>query len=519
MQREHDPTIGDVIGLIRRGLLPALAAAVVLGVAAYFASGFITPIYVAEATVVTTTQDPNTRTFGGTLVTAPALAVSTYRGAAVGRTIATMALERLTNLRPTPEAVRELQESISVRTEDAQASALLRISVRHADPLAARNRADAIAAALVAWDVNRATETLETITESLAAQIIAIDEEIRAAAAFDLTDTAAGLLRTRADLVVQHSQARALRTAAVGRVELFETAEVPSSPASPRPVRNAAIAALLAVFATYGLLMLRAALDTRVRSTDDLARATDLPVLAEFTRAGGRRELATESATYLRTALSFAASEAHPKVFLITSATAAQGKSSVAIALATSFARQHFRTLLVDADLRNPDLAGEFGLDPHRTPTLNDALNGRFVEPPFRRSLPRGLSLDILPSFEPSQDAAEMLGMGMGPVLMHYQDEYDVIVIDAAPVLPVADALTIAPHVTGVILVVSLLDADRRAVAKAVSLLQRLDVRIFGTVATNLRHTRDATTAGAYGYGYGEGRRIGRVDVTADQGG
>jgi capsular exopolysaccharide synthesis family protein len=504
-----DLTLRGLVDLLRRGFWVAVTAAALVGLLAYAASTLATPRYVAQSTIVTTSQDPNQRNFGTTLVTAPTLAVATYRGAIVSRTLLTSALLTLRGREPTASEILDLQRALTVRSEDAQASAFLRITVEDDDPVEARDLANAIAEAAVRWDVERATRTLETIIESLTAQIASIDEELAAVAQGDAT----GLHVTRADLALQLSSARALRAGAVGRIELFELAEVPPRPVGPRPLRNAAIAAVLALVLAYGLVVLQDALDTRVRSVDDLAAVAHLPILAVYPRvAGGLRRLPSDSTSYLRTAISFATTDVHPKVVLITSTEAGHGKSSVAIALAEAFARQHHKTLLIDADLRAPVLGSEFGLDALKTWTLRDALKSAEARE-SRRNLPTsvslgsGVSLDVLPSFHfdtrkrPAQDPADLLSTSIRTVIDDLAAEYDVMVIDSPPVLPVADALTIAPHVSGVVFCVSLPDADRRSLASALTLLRQLGVRLFGIVATNV-DMRGHSVAG-FGYGYG----------------
>ena len=312
-----------------------------------------------------------------------------------------------------------------------------------------------------------------------------------------------GLTRTRSDLALQLSSARALRSGAVRRLELLEAADAPREPVSPRPVRNGALAGLLAVFLTYGLLLLRDALDTRVRGLDDLARVSQLPVLAEFPPVAGRRRLPPEAASYLRTAIGFATADADPKVLLVTSTSAGHGKSSVAMALAESFARQDYRVLLLDLDLRKPVLGDEYGLDAIHTPTARDALEEPAEAAPTRIVLGREVAFDVLPSFVAAPNPTELLSNHARELLHRLAPHYDVIDIDSAPVLPVADSLTVAPHTTGVVFAVSMPDADRRQVASAIELLQRVGVRVLGTVATNLATERRGR--GGYGCGYGYG--------------
>ena len=305
-------------------------------------------------------------------------------------------------------------------------------------------------------------------------------------------------MRTRAELQLQLSSARALRTAAVGRLELLERAEAPRERVAPRPTRNAALAALLAVFFTYGLLLLRDALDTRVRGPEDLAKITELPVLAEFPRvATGRRGLPMEAASYLRTAVSFATHDVHPKVILVTSTGAGHGKSSVSMALAESFARQHYMTLLIDADLRKPVIGREYGLSFLEHQSLRDALEDIGNATPTRLRITDDVEFDVLPSYEAAPNPTELLANWMRPLLDRMRPHYDVIIIDSAPVLPVADALTVAPHASGVVFTVSVPDADRRSVQNGIELLRRVGVKVFGTVAANIPPGR----RGSGGYG------------------
>ncbi|MBA4170198.1 MAG: hypothetical protein H0X68_07310 [Chloroflexi bacterium] len=89
--------------------------------------------------------------------------------------------------------------------------------------------------------------------------------------------------------------------------------------------------------------------------------------------------------------------------------------------------------------------------------------------------------------------------MNIERVLDMFAGSYDVIVIDSPPVLPVTDALTIAPFVTGVILVARLIASERRSVERAVMLMQRHDVNLLGVVATGDRRIRSVATTYAAG--------------------
>jgi capsular exopolysaccharide synthesis family protein len=338
----------------------------------------------------------------------------------------------------------------------------------------------------------------------------AVEEDLAAAEAAGDGETAADLRLLRTELRGRRIEAQAERAGATGRLQRFEAATVPLRPFRPQPERDAAIAAVLALLAVYGTAFLRVALRTNVADPDDLARVTGLPVLATFPRTpGGRTRLPTDSAAYLRTAVEFGTTDAHPKVLLVTSAGTGDGKSSVAIALASSFARRGDRTLLIDGDLRDPVLAKEFGIDAEKVPTLANALRDpgkRFV--PAEVDIGGQVSFDLLPSvafktgLPSSQNPTDLLSDGFAGVIERAEKEnYDVIVVDSAPILPVADALSIAESVTGAVLVARLPESDARSVRQALALLLRMRVRVFGAVATNVAGVA-RRRPGAYGMGY-----------------
>lgn len=502
---DHDaePTLQDGIALIRRGLVAAVVVATVVAMVTYVLTSALPPRYEASATLLVSAQDPNQRYYGVTLVTAPPLDPATYVAAIRSREVLADALRDAGGSDPSPFHVDDVAATVTVRAQDARISSNIMVFVRREAPGEARDLANAIAAAAVRWDRERATRTLETIIVSLEGQIASLDEEIRTAG-FDAPID--GLMQNRAELQLQLSSARrALPTAAVGRLEVLESATTPRARIAPRPARSAAIAAVFAVLLTYGLLLLRRALDNRVRDPQDLARLTELPVLAEFEEVrGGRRGLPIEAASFLRTTLAHEMNYEHPKVVLVTSAGPKEGRSSVAIAVAESFARQTYKTLLIDADLRHPALGHEYGLRVTEHKALRDALV-EGVDGVTVCSVPASAAtLDLIPSFGPVPLPTELLANSMLALIERMQHRYDVIIIDSAPVLPVADALVIGPHVTGVVFVVSLADADRRQVPVALGLLRRMGVRVFGTVATKVRAGSRRSLADL-GYGTGIG--------------
>ena len=498
--------VGEALKVLRRGLGWGLAAAVVLGYLAYVWSARQTPVYESEATVLASSATPDYRSFGVSPVVAPAIDVSAYQVASRSDSVMADAVVALGS-QPTDDAVRSLRGNSSVTSTAAGTSSLLQISARSGLPEVAAARANALAEALVDWDVQRATRSVAQIIESLEQQIGSLTEQIRSLQALGDPSRQSeidGLISLRAQQQQSMAVARAMSASAIGRLEVIQRATVSTTPVEPRPLVTALLAALAGIVVAYGVVILRSTLDTRNSDVSEVL--TGAPILAEFQRLPKpTRRLPRESASYLRTGVLFATADASPRVVMITSGRSAEGKSAVAMNLAESFARNDYRTLLVDADLRQPVLFQEYGLRRGQASDLIDFLQDP-DGPHMVARVPLGgkQRLDVVPAFQVSAQAAEILGRGFGACVKRWAQEYDVIIVDSPPVLAVADALSIAPFSTGTILAVNMRKADRRALRSTLDLLERMGVRLLGIAATMVTEPRMRGMA-AYGYGYGSG--------------
>jgi capsular exopolysaccharide synthesis family protein len=169
---------------------------------------------------------------------------------------------------------------------------------------------------------------------------------------------------------------------------------------------------------------------------------------------------------------------------MITSALDGEGKSSLASHLAASLARAGRRTLLVDSDLRIPTLHRLF--QRNRTPGLSELLRGEFDLASIicDTEIP---NLRLIPAGKADTTALQALASdGIPKLFDQLRQQYDFIVVDSCPVLPVADAMRVAQHVDGVIF--SLLrDVSRLPrVQAACQRLARLEIRILGAVVNGM---------------------------------
>lgn len=510
-------TLNEVIRFLRRYGLALVGAALLAGVVAYVASTFATPIYESRAIVLAAQTNPEFRQFGMGIATAAPLDVSVYRTAALTPQVLEDARERAlrAGLAAAP-SVGGLRSLTTITTEARGTSSLMTIAVRHEDRVAAATLANAVADAAVAWDQRRARSAIEDLIHSLTLQIEALDQQIAELAnRNDVTpDQVAGRVTLRAEQQEQLYYARVLSGSASGLLSVLQGAEVPGGPISPRPARNAVVAAVLTVVlvALFGLL--RDVLDTRLRTIDHVTELTNLPLLAAFpVLADNTRVAPREASNFLRANVGFATANAHPKVIAVTSAGPGEGKTTVAVSLATSFARQDYRVLLVDLDLRKPMVSQAFGITatgPHVHTLM--ARHGAPLEAQTVMLAP-DVALDVLPAVQVSDHPAERIATGIGSLLSRAQEDYDVIVIDTAPTLAVADTLPIASLATSTILAVSIARSNRRQVTAAMEVLRRNGATLTGMVVTHTPQGSEAPGGYGYGYGYGYGSAYGQPEV------
>lgn len=504
MEHRPEATYGDLFAFLRRHLLFAVLVAAVAALTTYFLSVQLRPTFEAQARLLVAQPSPELRNFGG-IVVQPALVDPTvYREAAMTDGVLVDALDRLGVEAPSNTQVADFRERVDVRIEQTTVSSIVQIRARSGDAVAAADEANALAAALTAWDTRRAATSVRRIVDTLENQIVGLDEQIsilRAQGASQaIIDEQLALREAQRQ---QLALARAQQTSAIGLIEPFELALPPLEPAAPRPLRTAALVGVVGLLLGYALMLLRGSFDRRLTSPEDLRRLTGLNVLAEFrSLTEGSSRVAREATSYLRTNLGYALPEGGPTVVVVTGVDRGTATLPVSMSLAESYARNGQRTVLVDSDLRKSmpraALAEEYDLLSLGQPSLREHLEhpDRPVNP-TEIDLGGGYALGFVASFHPAPYPSELLSRAFGPLLARLQDRYDVVVVDAAPVLAVADALAVAPHADGVVLVVDLAAADRGRVAHAVETLEPIRPRVLGVVAVNV--PRDRLRSGAGG--------------------
>jgi polysaccharide biosynthesis transport protein len=183
---------------------------------------------------------------------------------------------------------------------------------------------------------------------------------------------------------------------------------------------------------------------------------------------------------------------------LLTSASPSEGKSTVAAHLAATHASQHKRTLLIDGDLRRPSVHRLYQV-PNSVGLSNVLLQQiSWRDAVIRMDEPK--NLDVLPAGPSTRRASDLIGMGLAELIEEASREYDLIVLDAPPLLGFAEPLQMATVVDGVIVVARAGETSRKALSSVVSTLGRLRANLVGVVLNEVH--REVSAGYYYYYGH-----------------
>jgi capsular exopolysaccharide synthesis family protein len=284
------------------------------------------------------------------------------------------------------------------------------------------------------------------------------------------------------------------------QISTIRTATVPTAPATPNKKLNLALGLLVGLALAVGIAVLREVLDTLVRTDDDVQRVTDASIIA---RIGFDDEAPThplivqtspqshrsEAFRRLRTNLQFLDIADRPKTIVVTSSLPGEGKSTTAINLAITLADAGSRVALVDADLRRPSIAEYMGLE--GKVGLTTVLIGQVDVQDAIQPWGEG-SLHVLPSGQVPPNPSEVLGSRpMAKLLEQLASQYDIVLIDTPPLLPVTDAAILAKITGGALVVVGADKLHRQQLAAGLGALEDVGARVLGVVLNRLAHKQN----------------------------
>lgn len=349
----------------------------------------------------------------------------------------------------------------------------------------------------------------------------------------------------------KHQEALIKEKEQIAEVSLVRPATVPSQPINPpQAVPKAVVGLIIGLVVGVVLAFVAETLDTSIGAIDEVESLLETPVLGVIPHFDVKGELAEEKGeavtldketeeTYsfliglflpksqvveafraLRTNLLFSSLEQDLKTIMVTSATQMEGKTTVAINLAIVLAQLGKRTLLIEADLRNPFLHHAFGIP--KEPGLMEVIIGSARLDEAIRSFPdlilgkagvEGLigqpgldNLFLLPSGHQPPNPAEVLSsQRVVDFLAEIRQQYDYVVLDCAPILPAADPAILGSRVDGTLIVIKVGQVARAALRRAKTLLEAAKARVLGVCLTGVRAemSPDYAEMAYYRYRYG----------------
>ncbi len=277
---------------------------------------------------------------------------------------------------------------------------------------------------------------------------------------------------------------------------------------APDVKRNLLMAILLAIVVACGAAMLQEVLDDHIRDEGDVRRLLGVPILGHvplIELAGGQRPLLTaarpnsqllESYRVLRSNVGFTMVSGPHRTLLVTSTVPEEGKSSTAANLAIAMAMDNRRIVLVDADLRRPQVGLMFGLP--TGPGLTQVLVGQ-------ASLEEALqqteisSLRVLTAGALPPNPAELLNSSaMHEMVEKLKLTTDTIIFDSPPCLATADAQVLSSQVDGVVYVMELGNVRKSSVLRSLELLDQARAPMLGILFNKVEESSDRY----YGYAY-----------------
>ncbi len=300
-------------------------------------------------------------------------------------------------------------------------------------------------------------------------------------------------------------------------VEVVESAEVPGAPSRPKKARNLLLGLLGGGLGGVGLAVGLAKLDTRLRGKEEVERALGLPVLGmvpdtEKLRAKGIDEIPTDlpmalaahaapdsavsnSFRQIRTLLHYSLPDRRPQVMLVTSSQMGEGKTSTIVNTATVLGQQG-TVLLIDCDLRRPNVHRILGLRPH--PGLSELLTNQ-----------AGLEQAVQPTALPNVWAigagrtpchpADLLGAAAMAYLCQWaRSHFSYVLLDCSPLAGMPDAAVVGTLADGAVLVVRDGQVDRAEARRVVETLSVVNTRILGIILNRVQ----TSTRSYYAYHY-----------------
>ena len=306
-----------------------------------------------------------------------------------------------------------------------------------------------------------------------------------------------------ADLVQSYENVRLIEIQSLDNISVARSAEIPKVPVSSNLLINAILGLIIGVSTALTFIVLVEYLDDSVKDPDaiqQVVNGTLLGVIAPIPSVETElneldeklitlhepRHLLSEQYRIIRTNLRFATADSEKNLLMVTSASSNEGKSTTVANLAISMAQSGQNVLIIDADLRKPSQHLIF--DTPMQPGLVESLYPTQEGESYSISTTVQPNLFVLTSGQSVPNPTDILeSERLKQMVSLLQTEFDVVLIDTPPILPVSDAAVLAGFVPNVILVANAETARQTELARAVEALNKVGVQPVGTILNQYR--------------------------------
>lgn len=422
----------------------------------------------------------------------------------------------LTNLAPRTSSMNANELFRQLEVEIVPETELIMITIENADPILARDLANMFGTALIEYAENLYKGNQQSVTQLLERDLVDIEKELEQARtsldellARDTPTAEIEALKTRIkNLEIsqelrwrQYESASLAQNLQVNSITLVQPATIPGTPANSLSLKYVALTMALGLAGGIGLALVLENLDNRIRSPQQLERLTHLPVIGVVPRGTltlkdtGRIDKKNGQG-YLIEAYRLVSlnlqqiTNSSFKTILITSAGPNEGKTTVATNLAQVLAERGKTLFLLEADMRHPSLAGELGVNGHVG--LSSLLAELSTLDQVILTTEQSTLFVIGSGPVPPNPASLLASPDMDRLLDYLGNQGQLTLIDAPPVLGVADVSILAPKVDGVIFVVQQDLTAQEQVTQALKQLHAVQANILCSVYIQKRTKEQA---------------------------
>ena len=321
------------------------------------------------------------------------------------------------------------------------------------------------------------------------------------------------------------AMAKRLAELNLGRNEGSIRTQVMAPPAAAGEVaglifRAILVGAVIGFAIGFGISYLAEVADKNFRTPEEVRQTLGVPIMAHIpplptgerrdkgkpkklhkslTTVHSSKSMAAEAFRGVRTGLYFSTKNEFHKAIQITSPEPGDGKTTLASNLAIAIAQSGKRVLLIDADMRRPKIDKLYSVINNQG--LSTVLDGKTSLDQSIIPIEDVPNLSVLPSGpSPSNPSEQLTSERFAEILEECKEQYEVVLIDSPPLLPVTDAAVVAPRVDGVILTLKLAKNARVQAVRAMEILSNIDCKVLGVVVNGKPDRRGYGRYGRYGY-------------------